>query len=92
MSEYTHIPSSDDDISSHKDDQTESGNLLKNGHRHQTGQRPTWPYERGKFLLYAIISAFIFLLALNIVLATSLYLKTRDLGNRYSKSHRTFPV
>ncbi|KAE8555167.1 hypothetical protein EYB25_003715 [Talaromyces marneffei] len=87
MSDYTHIPSSDDDTSSHKDDQTESGNLLESGHSHQNGQRPIWPYDRRKCLIYAIILAFVFLLSLNIILATSLYLKTRDSGNRYSKSH-----
>lgn len=90
MSDYTHIPSSDDDTSSHKDDQTESGNLLESGHSHQNGQRPIWPYDRRKSLIYAIILAFVFLLSLNIILATSLYLKTRDSGNRYSKSHRMF--
>lgn len=89
MSEYTHIPSSDDDISSHKDDQTERGNLLENGHNHEN-QRRIWLYVKREPLLYAVVSAFVFLLGLNIVLATSLYLKTRDVGNRYGKSHRTF--
>lgn len=92
MSEYTHIPSSDDEISSHKDDQTESGNLLGNGHSHQIGDFRIWPYVKRQFPLYAVVSAFIFLFGLNIVLAISLYLKIRDVGDKYGKSHRTFPV
>lgn len=92
MSEYTHIPSSDDDIFSQKDDQTESGNLLGNGHSPQIDQRRIWPYIKRQPLLYAVVFAFIFLFGLNIVLATSLYLKTRDVGDKYGKSHRTFPV
>lgn len=92
MSEYTRIPSFDNDISSHKVDQPESGNLPGNGHSHQNGQCRIWPYLKREPLLYAVVSAFIFLLSLNIVLATSLYLKTRDVGDRYDKSHRTFPV
>ncbi|PCG92820.1 Protein of unknown function DUF3328 [Penicillium occitanis (nom. inval.)] len=87
MSEYTRIPSFDNDISSHKVDQPESGNLPGNGHSHQNGQCRIWPYLKREPLLYAVVSAFIFLLSLNIVLATSLYLKTRDVGDRYGKSH-----
>lgn len=92
MSEYTHIPSSDYEISSQKDDQTESGNFLENGHSHKTDQRRIWPYVKREPFLYAVVSAFIFLFVLNIVLATSLYLKTRNVGDRYGKSHCTFPV
>lgn len=91
MSEYAHIPSSDDDTSSRKDDRTESGNLIENRQGHRTDQLPIWLDGKTKALLYAVISAFIFLLALNVVLATSLHLNTRDVGNRYGKSHRMFP-
>ena len=88
MSGYSPVTSSEDDISTFKDDQTERGNLLERDQTHQINQRSTWSYDRRKPLVYVFILTFMVLIGLNIILATSLYFKTRNLDNKYGKSHR----